>query len=178
MTDFSFEKPATGWGSFQFLARRASSCFPRESSGSPISCNDSSPISFGDTGDDTAMDDRGQRSRLADHAAHPAGSGGFLPGSRRGPDFLSIVSPSSSARLGVGVGLGPSEYRQQFRVGGSILIFDRPVRIGDNGGAGRQTRPGKGDRHPQQPPCMTEDGAEVIIPNGGRPFQPYRQLEP
>src|SRR6218665_869399 len=66
--------------------------------------------------------------------------------------------------LGVGVGLGLQSVVSNF-VGGVILIFERPVQIGDMIDSGSQSGRIKeiGLRTTR---LQTKDGAEVIIPNG------------
>jgi len=66
--------------------------------------------------------------------------------------------------LGVGVGLGLQNIVNNF-VSGVILIFDRPVRIGDTVEVGDKRGRVK-EIGIRSSTLLTEEGAEVIIPNG------------
>jgi potassium efflux system protein len=117
---------------------------------------------FGDTGDDASMDDRGQRSRLLITRLVLL-IGGFLlavAASGLSVDRITVILGA----LGVGVGLGLQNIVNNF-VSGIILIFDRPVRIGDTveikDKRGRVKEIGI-----RSSTLLTEEGAEVIIPNG------------
>jgi small-conductance mechanosensitive channel len=117
---------------------------------------------FGDTGDDAAMDDRGQRSRLLITRLVLL-IGGFLlavAASGLSVDRITVILGA----LGVGVGLGLQNIVNNF-VSGIILIFDRPLRIGDTveikDKRGRVKEIGI-----RSSTLLTEEGAEVIIPNG------------
>jgi small-conductance mechanosensitive channel len=117
---------------------------------------------FGDTGDDAAMDDKGQRSRLLVTRLVLL-IGGFLlavAASGLSVDRITVILGA----LGVGVGLGLQNIVNNF-VSGIILIFDRPLRIGDTveikDKRGRVKEIGI-----RSSTLLTEDGAEVIIPNG------------
>ena len=66
--------------------------------------------------------------------------------------------------LGVGVGLGLQNIVNNF-VSGVILIFDRPLRIGDTVDIGDKRGRVK-EIGIRSSTLLTEDGAEVIIPNG------------
>lgn len=117
---------------------------------------------FGDTGDDAAMDDRGQRSRLLITRLVLL-IGGFLlavAASGLSVDRITVILGA----LGVGVGLGLQNIVNNF-VSGIILIFDRPLRIGDTveikDKRGRVKEIGI-----RSSTLLTEKGAEVIIPNG------------
>ncbi|PWT70659.1 MAG: mechanosensitive ion channel protein [Bacteroidetes bacterium] len=117
---------------------------------------------FGDTGDDAAIDDRGQRSRLMVTRLILL-IGGFLlavAASGLSVDRITVILGA----LGVGIGLGLQNIVNNF-VSGVILIFDRPLRIGDvvDVGDKRGRVKGIGIRSST---LLTEDGAEVIIPNG------------
>jgi potassium-dependent mechanosensitive channel len=117
---------------------------------------------FGDTGDDAAMDDRGQRSRLLVTRLVLL-IGGFLlavAASGLSVDRITVVLGA----LGVGVGLGLQNIVNNF-VSGIILIFDRPVRIGDTVEVGDKRGRVK-EIGIRSSTLLTEDGAEVIIPNG------------
>lgn len=117
---------------------------------------------FGDTGDDAAMDDKGQRSRLLVTRLILL-IGGFLlavAASGLSVDRITVILGA----LGVGVGLGLQNIVNNF-VSGIILIFDRPLRIGDTveikDKRGRVKEIGI-----RSSTLLTEEGAEVIIPNG------------
>jgi potassium-dependent mechanosensitive channel len=117
---------------------------------------------FGDTGDDAAMDDRGQRSRLLVTRLVLL-IGGFLlavAASGLSVDRITVVLGA----LGVGVGLGLQNIVNNF-VSGIILIFDRPVRIGDTVEVGDKRGRVK-EIGIRSSTLLTEEGAEVIIPNG------------
>jgi small-conductance mechanosensitive channel len=66
--------------------------------------------------------------------------------------------------LGVGIGLGLQSIVNNF-VSGIILIFDRPLRIGDTVEVGDKKGRVK-EIGIRSSTLLTEDGAEVIIPNG------------
>jgi small-conductance mechanosensitive channel len=117
---------------------------------------------FGDTGDDAALDDRGQRSRLLVTRLILL-IGGFLlavAASGLSVDRITVVLGA----LGVGVGLGLQNIVNNF-VSGIILIFDRPVRIGDTVEVGDKKGRVK-EISIRTSTLLTEEGAEVIIPNG------------
>jgi potassium efflux system protein len=117
---------------------------------------------FGDTGDDAAMDDRGQRSRLLVTRLILL-IGGFLlavAASGLSVDRITVILGA----LGVGVGLGLQNIVNNF-VSGIILIFDRPVRIGDTVEVGDKRGRVK-EIGIRSSTLLTEEGAEVIIPNG------------
>ena len=117
---------------------------------------------FGDTGDDAAMDDRGQRSRLLITRLVLL-IGGFLlavAASGLSVDRITVILGA----LGVGVGLGLQNIVNNF-VSGIILIFDRPVRIGDTVEIGDKRGRVK-EIGIRSSTLLTDEGAEVIIPNG------------
>jgi len=117
---------------------------------------------FGDIGDDAALDDRGQRSRLLVTRLILL-IGGFLlavAASGLSVDRITVVLGA----LGVGVGLGLQNIVNNF-VSGIILIFDRPVRIGDTVEIGDKRGRVK-EISIRTSTLLTEEGAEVIIPNG------------
>ena len=66
--------------------------------------------------------------------------------------------------LGVGIGLGLQSIVNNF-VSGVILIFDRPLRIGDTVDIGDKRGRVK-EIGIRTSTLLTEEGAEVIIPNG------------
>lgn len=117
---------------------------------------------FGDVGDDAAMDDRGQRSRLLVMRLILLTSGFLLAVAASGlsVDRLTVILGA----LSVGIGLGLQGIVNNF-ISGVILLFDRPLRIGDTVEIGDKR--GKvreiGIRSSK---LLTDDGAEVIIPNG------------
>jgi potassium efflux system protein len=117
---------------------------------------------FGDTGDDASIDDKGQRSRLLVTRLILL-SGGFLlavAASGLAVDRITVILGA----LGVGIGLGLQGIVNNF-VSGIILIFDRPVRIGDTVEVGDKKGRVK-EIGIRSSTLLTEDGAEVIIPNG------------
>ncbi|HMH24569.1 MAG TPA: mechanosensitive ion channel domain-containing protein [Puia sp.] len=117
---------------------------------------------FGDTGDDASIDDKGQRSRLLVTRLILL-SGGFLlavAASGLAVDRITVILGA----LGVGIGLGLQSIVNNF-VSGIILIFDRPVRIGDTVEIGDKKGRVK-EIGIRSSTLLTEDGAEVIIPNG------------
>lgn len=117
---------------------------------------------FGDTGDDAAFDDKGQRSRLMVTRLILL-IGGFLlavAASGLAVDRITVILGA----LGVGVGLGLQNIVNNF-VSGIILIFDRPLRIGDTVDIGDKRGRVK-EIGVRSSTLLTEDGAEVIIPNG------------
>ena len=117
---------------------------------------------FGDTGDDAAFDDKGQRSRLMVTRLILL-IGGFLlavAASGLAVDRITVILGA----LGVGVGLGLQNIVNNF-VSGIILIFDRPLRIGDTVDIGDKRGRVK-EIGIRSSTLLTEDGAEVIIPNG------------
>jgi len=117
---------------------------------------------FGDVGDDASLDDRGQRSRLLITRLVLL-IGGFLlavAASGLSVDRITVILGA----LGVGVGLGLQNIVNNF-VSGIILIFDRPVRIGDTVEIGDKKGRVK-EISIRTSTLLTEEGAEVIIPNG------------
>jgi small-conductance mechanosensitive channel len=117
---------------------------------------------FGDTGDDASFDDKGQRSRLMVTRLILLTAGFLLAVAASGlaVDRITVILGA----LGVGVGLGLQGIVNNF-VSGIILIFDRPLRIGDSVDIG-----GKKGRVKEisirSSTLLTEEGAEIIIPNG------------
>jgi small-conductance mechanosensitive channel len=117
---------------------------------------------FGDTGDDAAFDDKGQRSRLMVTRLILL-TGGFLlavAASGLAVDRITVILGA----LGVGIGLGLQSIVNNF-VSGVILIFDRPLRIGDTVDIGDKRGRVK-EIGIRSSTLLTEEGAEVIIPNG------------
>ena len=117
---------------------------------------------FGDTGDDAAFDDKGQRSRLMVTRLILLIAGFLLAVAASGlaVDRITVILGA----LGVGVGLGLQNIVNNF-VSGIILIFDRPLRIGDTVDIGDKRGRVK-EIGIRSSTLLTEDGAEVIIPNG------------
>ena len=117
---------------------------------------------FGDIGDDAAFDDKGQRSRLMVTRLILLIAGFLLAVAASGlaVDRITVILGA----LGVGVGLGLQSIVNNF-VSGVILIFDRPLRIGDTVDIGDKRGRVK-EIGIRSSTLLTEDGAEVIIPNG------------
>ncbi len=117
---------------------------------------------FGDVGDDAAFDNKGQRSRLLITRLILLSLGFLLAVAASGLpiDKITVVLGA----LGVGIGLGLQSIVNNF-VSGIILIFDRPLRIGDvvelGSNKGRIKEIGI-----RSSTLLTDEGAEVIIPNG------------
>ncbi|QNK63813.1 mechanosensitive ion channel [Pedobacter sp. PAMC26386] len=117
---------------------------------------------FGDTGDDSLDDNKGERSKLIVTKLVLL-IGGFLlavAASGLPIDKITVVLGA----LGVGIGLGLQNIVSNF-VSGIILIFDKTVRIGDvveiSDKKGRVKEIGL-----RASTLLTDDGAEIIIPNG------------
>ena len=117
---------------------------------------------FGDTGDDAAFDDKGQRSRLMVTRLILLTFGFLLAVAASGlaVDRITVILGA----LGVGIGLGLQSIVNNF-VSGVILIFDRPLRIGDTVDIGDKRGRVK-EIGIRSSTLLTEEGAEVIIPNG------------
>lgn len=117
---------------------------------------------FGDVGDDASFDDKGQRSRLMVTRLILLILGFLLAIAASGlpVDRITVIIGA----LGVGIGLGLQSIVNNF-VSGVILIFDRPLRIGDTVELGDKKGRVK-DISIRSSTLITEDGAEVIIPNG------------
>ena len=117
---------------------------------------------FGDIGDDAAFDDKGQRSKLMVTRLILLIAGFLLAVAASGfaVDRITVILGA----LGVGVGLGLQGIVNNF-VSGVILIFDRPLRIGDTVDIGDKRGRVK-EIGIRTSTLLTEDGAEVIIPNG------------
>ena len=117
---------------------------------------------FGDTGEDGNMDVQRSRSRLLITRLILL-IGGFLlavVASGLPIDKVTVVLGA----LGVGIGLGLQNIVSNF-VSGVILIFDRPLRIGDMVELGEQKGRVK-EIGIRASTLTTAEGAEVIIPNG------------
>jgi potassium efflux system protein len=117
---------------------------------------------FGDVGDDAAMDDKGQRSRLLVMRLILLTLGFLLAVAASGlsVDRLTVILGA----LSVGIGLGLQGIVNNF-ISGVILIFDRPLRIGDTVEIGDK-RGRVREIGIRSSRLLTEEGAEVIIPNG------------
>lgn len=117
---------------------------------------------FGDTGNDDEMHNKGQRSRLLIARLILLCVGYLLAVAASGVpiDKITIVLGA----LGVGIGLGLQNIVNNF-VSGIILIFDRPLQIGDVVEIGDKTGRVR-EIGLRSSTLMTGDGAEVIIPNG------------
>jgi small-conductance mechanosensitive channel len=117
---------------------------------------------FGDTGDDAAIDDKGQRSKLLVTRLILLTGGFLLAVAALGlpVDKITVVLGA----LGVGIGLGLQSIVNNF-VSGVILIFDRPLRIGDMVEIGDKKGKVK-EIGIRSSTLLTDEGAEVIIPNG------------
>ncbi len=117
---------------------------------------------FGDIGDDAAFDNKGQRSRLMITRLVLLIAGFLLAVAASGlpMDKITVILGA----LGVGIGLGLQGIVNNF-VSGIILIFDRPLRIGDTVEVGDKKGRVK-EISIRSSTLLTPDGAEVIIPNG------------
>lgn len=117
---------------------------------------------FGDTGSDDEIHNKGQRSRLLIARLILLCVGYLLAVAASGVpvDKITIVLGA----LGVGIGLGLQNIVNNF-VSGIILIFDRPLQIGDVVEIGDKTGRVR-EIGLRSSTLMTSDGAEVIIPNG------------
>jgi potassium efflux system protein len=117
---------------------------------------------FGDIGDDSAFDDKGQRSRLMVTRLILLIAGFLLAVAASGlpVDRITVILGA----LGVGIGLGLQSIVNNF-VSGIILIFDRPLRIGDIVELGDKKGRVK-EIGIRTSTLLTDEGAEVIIPNG------------
>ena len=117
---------------------------------------------FGDVGDDAAFDNKGERSRLMVTRLVLLIAGFLLAVAASGlpMDKITVVLGA----LGVGIGLGLQGIVNNF-VSGIILIFDRPLRIGDTVEVGDKKGRVK-EISIRSSTLLTPDGAEVIIPNG------------
>jgi potassium efflux system protein len=117
---------------------------------------------FGDTGDDSLDDNKGERSKLLVTRLILL-IGGFLiavAASGLPIDKITVILGA----LGVGIGLGLQNIVSNF-VSGIILIFDKTIRIGDvvelSDKKGRVKEIGV-----RASTLLSDEGAEIIIPNG------------
>lgn len=117
---------------------------------------------FGDTGNDDEVYNKGQRSRLLIARLILLCLGYLLAVAASGVpvDKITIVLGA----LGVGIGLGLQNIVNNF-VSGIILIFDRPLQIGDSVEVGNKTGRVR-EIGLRSSTLVTGNGAEVIIPNG------------
>jgi small-conductance mechanosensitive channel len=117
---------------------------------------------FGDVGDDASFDNKGQRSRLLVTRLILLTLGFLLAVAASGLsiDRITVILGA----LGVGIGLGLQGIVNNF-VSGIILIFDRPLRLGDTVEIGDKKGRVK-EISVRSSTLLTEEGAEVIIPNG------------
>jgi potassium-dependent mechanosensitive channel len=117
---------------------------------------------FGDIGDDAAFDNKGQRSRLMITRLILLIAGFLLAVAALGlpVDKITVILGA----LGVGIGLGLQGIVNNF-VSGIILIFDRPLRIGDTVEVGGEKGRVK-EISIRSSTLLTPEGAEIIIPNG------------
>ncbi|HXB93466.1 MAG TPA: mechanosensitive ion channel domain-containing protein [Puia sp.] len=117
---------------------------------------------FGDVGDDASFDDKGQRSKLMVTRLILLILGFMLAVAASGlpVDRITVIIGA----LGVGIGLGLQSIVNNF-VSGIILIFDRPLRIGDTVEIGDKKGRVK-EIGIRSSTLLTDEGAEVIIPNG------------
>jgi potassium-dependent mechanosensitive channel len=122
---------------------------------------------FGDTNNDEEVYNKGQRSRLLIARLILLCLGYLLAVAASGVpvDKITIVLGA----LGVGIGLGLQNIVNNF-VSGIILIFDRPLQIGDivevGNPAGRVHAGRVREIGLRSSTLLTADGAEIIIPNG------------
>ncbi len=117
---------------------------------------------FGDTGDEAAFDNKSQRSRLLITRLILLTAGFLIAVAASGLaiDKITVILGA----LSVGIGLGLQGIVNNF-VSGIILIFDRPLRIGDVVEIGDKKGRVK-EIGVRSSTLLTPDGAEVIIPNG------------
>ena len=117
---------------------------------------------FGDSDVEEEISDKGQRSRLLVTKLVLLCLGYLLAVAASGVpvDKITIVIGA----LGVGIGLGLQNIVNNF-VSGIVLIFDRPLQIGDVVEIGNQTGKVR-EIGLRSSTLLTQEGAEVIIPNG------------
>ncbi len=117
---------------------------------------------FGDIGDDSAFDNKVSRSRLLITRLVLLIAGFLLAVAASGLplDKITVILGA----LGIGIGLGLQNIVNNF-VSGIILIFDRPLRIGDTVEIGDKKGRVK-EISVRSSTLLTAEGAEVIIPNG------------
>ena len=117
---------------------------------------------LGDTNTEEDINDKGQRSRLLVTKLILLCLGYLLAVAASGVpvDKITIVIGA----LGVGIGLGLQNIVNNF-VSGIVLIFDRPLQIGDVVEIGDRTGKVR-EIGLRSSTLLTSEGAEVIIPNG------------
>jgi small-conductance mechanosensitive channel len=117
---------------------------------------------FGDVGDDSAFENKGERSRLMVTRLILLVAGFLLAIAASGLaiDRITVILGA----LSVGIGLGLQNIVNNF-VSGIILIFDRSLRIGDTVEIGDKKGRVK-EISMRSSTLLTPEGAEVIIPNG------------
>ncbi len=117
---------------------------------------------FGDIGDDAAFENKGPRSKLLITRLIMLVAGFLLAVAASGLplDKITVIIGA----LGIGIGLGLQNIVNNF-VSGIILIFDRPLRIGDTVEIGDKKGRVK-EISVRSSTLLTAEGAEVIIPNG------------
>jgi potassium-dependent mechanosensitive channel len=117
---------------------------------------------FGDTGDEILSENKTQRSRLLITRLILLIAGFLLAVAASGLpiDRITIILGA----LSVGIGLGLQSIVNNF-VSGVILIFDRTIRIGDIVEVGDKKGRVK-EIGIRTSTLLTDDGAEIIIPNG------------
>lgn len=117
---------------------------------------------FGDTGLEDEVQNKRQRSRLLIARLILLSVGYLLAVAASGipVDKITIVLGA----LGVGIGLGLQNIVNNF-VSGIILIFDRPLQIGDLVEVGEKVGRVR-EIGVRSSTLLTKEGAEVIIPNG------------
>lgn len=117
---------------------------------------------FGDIGDDTLFNSKGERSKLMIVKLVLLVAGFLLAVAASGLaiDKITVILGA----LSVGIGLGLQNIVNNF-VSGIILIFDRTIHIGDSVEVGdKKGRVRKISMRSST--LLTAEGAEVIIPNG------------
>lgn len=117
---------------------------------------------LGDTGDDEGEEGLAQRSKLVMTRLILLALGYLIAIAASGipVDKITIVLGA----LGVGIGLGLQNIVNNF-VSGVILIFDRPLKVGDSVEIGDHSGRVK-EIGLRSSTLITSDGADVIIPNG------------
>jgi len=117
---------------------------------------------LGDTGEDEGEEGLAQRSKLVMTRLILLAVGYLLAVAASGipVDKITIVLGA----LGVGIGLGLQNIVNNF-VSGVILIFDRPLKVGDSVEIGAHEGRVK-EIGLRSSTLITADGADVIIPNG------------
>ena len=117
---------------------------------------------MGDTGDEESEEGLAQRSKLVMTRLILLAVGYLLAVAASGVpvDKITIVLGA----LGVGIGLGLQNIVNNF-VSGVILIFDRPLKVGDSVEVGAHSGRVK-EIGLRSSTLITTDGADVIIPNG------------